>query len=202
MKEHSCYDTKTWVEAWNSLVHMLWRWRRIVFGSPHRLNLQPFCTPTIPSRDTLDVWPALPLLIHGNMTLSSGVDNIIVALGHSNHVCEVNLWVAGWQQLEKVLAVMQVPFLELIKLWLFSNDEMPPVIPNSFLGGSAPHLWVFKLKGVSFLGLPKLLLSATHLVHLYIVYIPHSGYISPNAMVALLSMLSSLEWLSLGFESP
>ncbi len=32
-------------------------------------------------------------------------------------------------------------------------------------------------------------------------YIPHSGYISPEAMVALLSELSSLRTLSLGFES-
>jgi hypothetical protein len=136
------------------------------------------------------------------MTLSSGVDDIVVALGHSNRVCEIDLWVAGWRQLEKALAAMRVPFPELIKLRLFSNDETPPVVPDSFLGGSAPRLRVFELKGVSFPGLPKLVLSAAHLVHLYVVHIPHSGYISPDSMVALLSMLSSLEWLSLGFESP
>jgi hypothetical protein len=45
-------------------------------------------------------------------------------------------------------------------------------------------------------------LSATHLVQLGVFDIPHSGYISPEAIVALLSVLSSLERLSLEFRSP
>jgi len=71
------------------------------------------------------------------------------------------------------------------------------------LGGSAPRLQFFALSGIPFSGLPKLLLSATtHLVTLWLENIPHSGYISPEAMVALLSVLSSLELLHLGFQSP
>ena len=35
-----------------------------------------------------------------------------------------------------------------------------------------------------------------------LINIPHSGYISPEAIVALLSVLSSLEWLALEFQSP
>ena len=50
--------------------------------------------------------------------------------------------------------------------------------------------------------MPKLLLSATRLVYLTLFDIPHSGYISPEAMVALLSVLSGLKALSLGFQSP
>ena len=38
--------------------------------------------------------------------------------------------------------------------------------------------------GIPFPGLPKLLLSATHLVQLWLANIPHSGYISPDVMVA------------------
>jgi len=59
-----------------------------------------------------------------------------------------------------------VPFPELTKLQLFSGGETPPVAPDSFLGGSAPHLRIFELDSIPFPGLPKLLLSATHLDNL------------------------------------
>jgi hypothetical protein len=108
--------------------------------------------------------------------------------------------------LEEVLAAMHVPFPELTDLQLLSFDyfdEKPvPVIRDSFLGGSAPRLRIFSLDNISFPGLPKLLLSATHLIDLYLHRIPHSGYISPEVMVALLSVLSSLELFSLDFQSP
>jgi hypothetical protein len=76
------------------------------------------------------------------------------------------------------------------------------VIPDSFLDGSAPRLRLFELSGIPFPGLPKLLLSATHLVDLYLHRIPHSGYISPEVMVALLSLLSSLRRFCLELRSP
>jgi len=149
----------------------------------------------------LNVWPALPLFISGHITLSSGVDNIIAALEQSNRVCHVDLWGLEWK-LDKVLAAMQVPFPELTHLSLVSDSEIPPVAPDSFLGGSAPRLQFFELYGIPFPGLPKLLLSATHLLRLDLSNIPHSGYISPEAMAALLSVLSSLETLHLQFRSP
>ena len=64
---------------------------------------------------------------------TSGTDNIIAALGQSNRVCHVYLHhFAGWQ-LERVLAAMQAPSPELTDLWLSSNGETMPVIPDSFL---------------------------------------------------------------------
>jgi hypothetical protein len=100
------------------------------------------------------------------------------------------------------LAAMQVPFPELTELRLLSRDEMPRIIPDSFLGGSAPCLRVLEFSRIPFPGLPKLLLPATHLTHLGLSDIPHSGYISPEATVALLSVLSSLKEIALRFESP
>jgi hypothetical protein len=198
------YRGKDVIERWQSLVHVCRRWRILVFESPRRLNLRLFCTPKTFTRDKLDLWPALPLVIDGDVTSEStqDLDNIIVALEQSNRVCQVSLWqLAGWQ-LEKVLATMQVPFPELTDLQLHSNDEMVPVIPDSFLDGSAQRLRLFYLHGIPFPGLPKLLLSATNLVSLRLFRIPHSGYISPEAMVALISALSSLEELIIGFRSP
>ena len=196
------YLKKTGTEAWQSLVHVCRRWRSLVLGSPRRLNLQLYCTPKTPASETLDVWPALPLIVEGDMDLSSDTDNVIAALGQSNRVCQVILrGLADWQ-LEKILAAMQVPFPQLTTLQLFSNDETLPVIPDSFLGGSAPSLRYFLLTGIPFPRLPKFLLSANHLAVLWFANIPHSGYISPEAIVALLSVLSSLEGLHLKFRSP
>jgi hypothetical protein len=135
------------------------------------------------------------------LAYSSGTDNIIAALGQSNRICQVDLDLAGWQ-LEEVLAAMQVPFPELTDLRLFSYGDAMPVTPASFLDGSAPRLRFFEMTSIQFPGLPKLLFSATHLVTLRLYSIPHSSYISPEAIVALISVLSSLTTLSLGFQSP
>ena len=197
----------TRIEAWQSLVHVCRRWRSLVLGSPRHLDLRLYCTPETSVRDRLDVWPAFPLIVEGNTTLSSDTDNVIAALGQSNRVCEVSLDLAGWQ-LEKVLAAMQVPFPELAELHLILRGEIlhgetVPVIPDSILGGSAPLGFIeLELEGIPFPGLPKLLLSATHLVNLNLFNIPHSGYISPKAMATCLSVLSSLEQLILEFRSP
>jgi hypothetical protein len=190
------YEGKGRVEAWQSLVHVCRRWRSLIFGSPRRLNLRLYCTPK--TRDTLGIWPALPLIIQGDMVSSSGTDNVIAALGQSNRICQVRLLHLAGSQLEKVLAPMQVPFPELTDLRLRSYGN-PQVIPDSFLGGSAPRLRHFELDSIPFPGLPKLLLSATHLVSLVLFNIPHAGYFSPEAMVAPLSMLSSLRILCLEF---
>jgi hypothetical protein len=70
------------------------------------------------------------------------------------------------------------------------------------LGGSVPRLRYLTFTRIPFPGLPKPLLSATHLVELHLLGVPHSGYISPEEMVTCLSALTSLRSLSLGFESP
>ena len=191
------------VKGWQLLVHIYRRWRNVVFGSQCRLNLRLFCTPKTPARDTLDVWPALPLIIMGDMVEAlSGTDNIIAALGQSSRVCKLYLSGLATWELEEVLAPTQVPFPELTHLELALKGETVPVIPDSFLDRSAPSLRSFPLNGIPFPGVPKLLLSATHLVTLLLFNVPHSGYISPETMVAPLGALSSLELLHLWIRIP
>jgi hypothetical protein len=193
---------KTGTEAWQLLVHVCQRWRSVVFQSPSYLNLRLYCTPKTPVRDKLDIWPSLPLIVEGNMASTPGTGNIIAALGRSDRVCRVSLFhLADWQ-LEEVSASMQMLFPQLTDLLLSSNGDSLPVIPDSFLEGTAPRLRYFSLSGIPFPGLPKLLLSADNLFHLELSNNPHSGYISPEAIVALLSALSSLSILSLEFQSP
>jgi F-box-like len=204
MAMHPSYGDKMEVEAWQSLVHVCRRWRSLVLESPRRLKLRLFCTPETPTKGSIGVWPALPLIVMGITPSSSGTKNIITALGQTNRICQVVLLdLASWQ-LEQVLAPMQVSFPELTEMRFSSHAETLSAIPipDSFLGGSSPSLQSFQLIGIPFPGLPKLLLSATRLVSLWLSNIPHSGYISPEAMVSLLSALSSLETLHIEYQSP
>ena len=194
---------KTEIEVWQTLVHVCCRWRRVVFGSPRRLNLRLVCTSKTPARDTLDVWPSLPLLLRvQDSNPTEDVDEILAVLERSDRIVKIKLSSVNGSNSEIVLAAMQVPFPELTVLLLHGDLGMVSVLPDSFLGGSAPRLQVLWLSRIPFPGLPKLLLSATHLVDLRYLNIPHSGYISPEAIVAVLSTLTSLKDLALGFESP
>jgi hypothetical protein len=197
-------ECKAVIGAWQLLVHVCRRWRGVVLGSPRRLNLRLYCTSKTRIRDTLDVWPAFPLVVNSVRSSESdrATENIITALGQNSRVCQVYLNLADLE-LGRVLAAMEVPFPELTELWL-----LPPfrtellTIPDSFLGGSVPRLRILKLSDIPFPGLPKLLLSTTHLLSLTLCDIPHSGYFSPEAIVAPLSAMSSLKTLYLGYKSP
>ena len=203
-RELSDYNTKREIESWQSLVHVCRRWRDLAFGSPRRLNLRLCCITKTPARETLDVWPALSLLIQGSVSDTSVV-NVIAVLEHSDRIYKINLDCHTTSQIEKLWTAMEVPFPELTVLYLSYEDRdlsYVPVLPDSFLGGSAPRLRYLALVTIPFPGLPNLLLSSTNLVNLYLHDIPHSGYISPEAMVTCLSILSKLESLQLEFESP
>jgi hypothetical protein len=194
-------DTKRNIEWWQSLVHVCRRWRCLVFASPRRLNLRLLCIPGTSAR-SLDVWPALPLFIQGRVTETS-VDNVVAELKHSDRICYIDLTCDTTSKSETFCTAMQAPFPELAILYLlFCGSSNMPVLPDSLLGGSAPRLQYFFLNSLPFPGLPKLLLSAAHIVYLQLWYIPHSGYFSPEAMATGLSMLTGLEDLQLGFESP
>ena len=198
--------------AWQTLVHVCRRWRCIVFGSPRHLNLQLVCTERTRARDMLDVWPAFPLIVSDIDHTIGSVDNIIAALECSDRVYRIDINIFCRSELDAknlldiLLGAMQQPFPEQTNLKLRSfnskSNETMAVVPDSFLGGSAPRLEYLSLDGIPFPGLPNLLLFTTHLVSLSLDNIPHSGYISPDVMVAVLSTLTSLERLSLEFISP
>ena len=92
-----------------------------------------------------------------------------------------------------------LPTLKHLRLWV--DDEIAPILPEEFHGGSAPGLEVFWLTGISFPGVPKLLLTMNGLVHLRLETIPDFGYMSPEAMVTALSTCVKLETLVIEFKS-
>ena len=199
------HHLKGLIQSWQSLVQVCRRWRGLVFSSPRRLNTHLCYDIGRSARNinTLDVWPAIPLLIHGDVHETS-VDNVIAVFEHSDRIHRVDLRFDTTLKIEKLYTAMQVPFPELTIAILRPSLKVlhVPVLPDSFLGGSAPRLRYFSLISIPFPGLPNLLLSTTHLVRLDLYKIPHSGYISPDAMATCLSMSASLESLNLEFQSP
>ena len=192
-------------EEWEILVHVCQKWRYVVFCSPLHLNLRILCSAGTPVGEKLAVWPPLPLIIKQYYDSTSKYNdniNIITALGHSDRVCEIDLDIPS-PLLERVFPAMEKTFVGLKYLRLGAIG-MAPVVSDSFLGGSAPHLQQLWSSSIPFPFpvLRKLLLSAPNLVILFLSDIPHSAYFSPEAMVTCLSVLTRLEWLCIGFNSP
>jgi hypothetical protein len=192
-------------DEWQTLVHVCHRWRCIAFVSARRLDLKLYCTRrrSVNSR-TLDIWPALPIVIFArDMQSKEDVTNIIAALRQHSRVCKIYYIDRKFQgPLLKEFAAMDEPFPVLRSLKLIPSGQNVPVLPDSFLGGSAPRLRSLDLVGTSYLSIGKLLSSTTNLVRLSLCRIPPSGYIAPETIVPCLSTLPRLKSLELGFQYP
>jgi hypothetical protein len=147
----------------------------------------------------LGIWPVFPIVVWDTSCLVSVDDNIIAALEHNDHVCEIRLTQFTISKSEQLVPLRQQSFPALTEFRLLSY-EPAPALPDSFLGGSAPHLRYLSLESVSFPALPNLLMSASHLVHLDLTD-THSGFIS-SKMVTALSVLTRLESMCLTFKYP
>jgi hypothetical protein len=99
--------------------------------------------------------------------------------------------------MERFAAVMEEP-LPALKFLALSVIDTMKILPEAFLGGSAPRLRSIALSGIPFPALPNLVLSASNLQNLSLQYIPITGYISPHAMVTFLPALPNLESLTIG----
>ena len=184
---------------WHLLVQVCQRWRQIICGSPRYLALYLYCSKKIgiPVKD-LGYWPTFPIVMRYNVPSSE--DDVIAILRNSDRVGDIKLWVRN-SRWGKVLAAMQEPFPVLTRLFLQGYPKYDaPVLPGGFLGGSAPCLQYIELSRMPFPELPTLLLSARNLVSLRLDCIPPTGYISPEAMVAGLAVLTKLESLDIGFK--
>jgi hypothetical protein len=96
------------------------------------------------------------------------------ALEHKDRICELDFFDIQGRDVEDVSAAMRQPFPELTCLMLqLTCGEIPRVISDSFLGGSAPRLQELVLDTIPFPGLPKFLLSASHLV--WVHFTPGDG---------------------------
>ena len=194
----------TW--RWNPLTQVCRRWRHIVLGSPRRLDLRLVCTMTTPVSRLLDIWPPFPITVYLPYPISvldeNGVENIIAALECRDRISDILMYEIRGPDLEKLVTVLHEPLPLLTRFLLHSSDESVPVLPETFLGGSAPRLETFQLTGIPFPSFPKFTLSFTHIANLHLFDIPNSGYISPEVMATSLTVLPNLASLYIGFRSP
>jgi hypothetical protein len=203
----TCYP---WM--WITLAHVCPRWRQVIFASPRRLDLHFLCSPRTRVRELLDFLPpTMPIMISNSFDspkphLAPSLEDasqVIAALEHRDRVWWIHLQDLPSALLEKLATTMQetLPTLKYLRLWADDETQAAPVLPEGFLGGSAPCLDTFGLRGISFPELPKLLLSANDLVQFALEKIPDSGYISPETMAAALSTCTKLEMLVIEFLS-
>jgi hypothetical protein len=158
-------------------------------------------------QNTLDLWPVLPIVVRAHLERSKSPDpnKIIAALKLHNRVCDIDIHGISNTFLKKLREMnMRDPFpaLRYLRLYHGSQHIDAAPLPDSFLGESAPQLQTLCLSGIPFPALPTLLLSAHDLLTLDLWNIPPSGYISPEAMVTILSVLTKLQKLLLGFQCP
>ena len=189
---------------WHRLVHVCRLWRSIVFASPVFLDLRLYCGSGT-RMELIDIWPRLPIIIRNMVDqYTPGDYDFDIVNAHHDRVCEIYLLQLTTSQLRRLAPEMQEQFPNLIHLMLdfdSYSDDPALALPDEFLGGSAPRLQSLTLHSIPFPALPKLLLSASQLVHLTLVEIPHTGYFTPEAIVGCLSVLSRLESLTIDFES-
>jgi len=190
-------------DEWHTLVHVCQKWRSVAFASPRRLGLQLLCSEGRLAKTTLEVWPALPIIIKDYYAENLQLEdvNAMDILKYKDCIREVNIQFIPSPLLEGI-ATIKVPLPALTSLTLQSKDESAPALPDSFLGESAPLLQELSLDGIPAPAVHKFLSSTESLVSLRLWNIPPSGYISPEEMATSFSTLTKLKRLVLGFRSP
>jgi hypothetical protein len=190
---------------WQILVHVCRRWRGIIFASPRRLDLHLECSYGTLVRKKLDFWPTtLPLIVEyskwGVRISPEDEDNIAAALEHPGRVRQITIRATA-PLITKVATTLRKSFPMLTKLDLTCDGSVFPVTSKRFLGGSnTPRLQHLCLEYISLPQSPSPFSSARNLVSLRLQKMPANGYISPDAMVRSLAVLTGLKTLSISFH--
>lgn len=194
------WDIMDNVRAWQRLVHVCQRWRQIVFASPRYLDLFLYFSNGTPIRN-LSSWPELPIFMSYYHPFNE--NDAMTLLKHPDRVRWIVLGCLTSLQLGRVLALMQKPFPLLTHLELYAphGEDVTgvPALPRGFLGGSAPCLQLVLFDGIPLPEFPASFLTSRDLASLHLDMIPTTGYISPEAILASLAVLTRLESLRMGF---
>jgi hypothetical protein len=194
---------------WQTPVHVCQTWRRTIFASPRRLDLCLKCTSGTPVRTHLPFWPVtLPIIVDYRLSSERhdlDEDNLIAVLGHPSRIHRITIHGSG-PLIRKVATIMRESFPALTHLDIEWNYEWGlaffPVIRPGFLGKSPVRLQHLRLSYVSFPRLPTFLFSARNLVTIKLeeIVVPPKGYLSPEAMVRSLTVLTRLTTLFISFN--
>lgn len=208
--DHYRVDAIAWWSTprkWLRLAHVCRRWRQLISVSAHRLDLRILCKSGTNIGRIIGSWPNLPVVVQfeGCPRAKSLSDNITVALRHPDRVCDIDLVLTS-SITGSIVEAIQEPFRALSRIRMTVEDATgpPELVRNAFLGGFAPRLREIKLDSIAFPFpiLRQVILSTNNLVELCLSNIPHSGYFSPDDLVATLSSLVQLGSFTVGFHSP
>src|SRR6266851_2972178 len=119
-------------------------------------------------------------------------EDIIAALERHDRITYIKFAMISGSELETLSAFMQKPLPALTELFIMG--ESMPVVPETFLGGSAPRLRKCGLHDIEFPALPTFLMSTSQLTDLTLTNIPG---ITPEVMATCLATLPNLTVLSL-----
>ena len=189
--------------SWPRLVHVCRRWRSVVFASPIVLDLRLVVTPGRRA-ELIDIWPPFPIIVRIARNLSKPKDydsRIKAAIVHRNRVREIDIFL-GDPQSERLVSAMREPYRALIHLRAYASASQhgwDRVLPDEFLGGSAPSLRHLYLCSILFPELPKLLTSATGLVDLTLL--DCRWYIPPDTLFTCLAVLVNLKSFVIEFST-
>ena len=99
--------------TWHTLVHVCFRWRYLVFASPHYLNLQLEYGGHAPISEALGAWPVLPVILvsspGGFLSSDKQWDNLVAALEseHYNRICQIEIFDMTDSRCERFAEAMQ-----------------------------------------------------------------------------------------------
>jgi hypothetical protein len=145
---------------WIILVHVCRRWRQMNFAFPWHLDLRIPCHVRRPTRTSRDIWPLFPLALIYRAGDASAYDldaheNIVAALQHRERVSTITFDLLFGRSWESFISAMQKPFPALTCLSPCLGPRAQQILPETFLGGSAPRLRSLILKRHSISGITQ-----------------------------------------------
>ena len=202
-KYHRLASLRSGPWKWYRLAQVCRRWRFIVYTHPRLLDLPIILTNTNPIWETPDFLPAdIPVIMWYRDSLSDkDADNIFNTLKNPARICEIDIDMTRFL-LVKCASLLKesFPALEYLRLGQSTTRWGALIIPDNFLGNSAPRLRVIRLQNTHFPTLPRLLSTSQNLVSLQLEHIPGGHIFTPQELAVGLSSTPQLKFLKIGIH--
>ena len=203
-KSHRLSSLRSGPWKWYRLAQVCRRWRFIVYMHPRLLDLPIILTNTNPIWETPDFLPAdIPVIMWYRDSLSDkDADNIFNTLKNPARICEMDIDMTRFL-LVKCASLLEesFPALEYLRLGSQSTTRWGAlIIPDNFLGNSAPRLRVIRLQNTHFPTLPRLLSTSQNLVSLKLEHIPGEHIFTAQELAVGLSSTPQLKFLKIGIH--
>ena len=203
-KIHRLASLRSGPWKWYRLAEVCRRWRFIVYTHPRLLDLPIILAKTNPIWETPDFLPAdIPVIMWYQYPLSDkDADNIFDTLKNPARICEMEIDMTRFL-LEKCASLLEesFPALEYLRLGSQGTTGLGAlVIPDNFLGNSAPRLRVIRLQNTHFPTLPRLLSTSQNFVSLQLEHIPGDHILTARELAVGLSSAPQLKFLKIGIH--